>query len=364
MIALLLIVGLRAQEVSTGEINGAKYMLASPEEWQGKLILIAHGYRAEDQPLKADYEIDKRFAQPLIEKGWAIASTSYRRNGWIIEDAILDLKALRDHVSAGKGGVSRCILVGSSMGGLIGTLAAEGAIDNLSGVVAIGAYLGHRETGAYYETLSWKPKAPIIFLTNETELDHPRHYREKAGMAANTALWEVKRPGHCNVSATERYNAVVALDAWIDGTAPEKDKDATVGPPVRKSTAVKKDAGLSGKITFVSAGFGNLSSDLVSADLETLGVKVGDQVLVKSDAGEIVATVALYHSDVGEGHASVYVTPNGWLAIVINGGNAADALKVKKEDSVTISPAPKKEEKKEEEKKAPAPEAAEEKKPE
>ena len=337
--AVLFVVNLQAAEITSGEINGAKYMIAAPEEWQGKLVVIAHGYRAEDQPLKADIEIDKRFAEPLLEKGWAIASTSYRRNGWIIEDAILDLKALRDHVVTSKGEVKRCILVGSSMGGLISTLAAEGAIDNLHGVIAIGAYLGNRETGAYYETLSWKPKAPVLFLTNETELDHPRYYREKAG-TEKTALWEVKRPGHCNVSAIERYNAVIALDGWIDGKVPEKDKDGTVRPPARESTATKAEGGLAGKITFVSASFGNLSSDLVSTDLETLGLKVGDKAIVKSGSAQIEATVALYRTDVEEGKAAVYVTPDGWVAMVINAGNAADALQVKNGDRVTLSPAP------------------------
>ena len=339
--AVLFAVNLHAEETTTGEIDGAKYMIAAPDEWQGKLVMIAHGYRAENEPLKADIEIDKRFAKPLLDKGWAIASTSYRRNGWVIEDAILDLKALRDHVVSTKGEVKRCILVGSSMGGLISTLAAEGAIDNLHGVVAIGAYLGNRETGAYYGTLTWKPKVPVLFLTNETELDHPRHYREKAG-AQTTALWEVKRPGHCNVSAIERYNAVTAVDSWIDGSVPEHDreKDGTVRPPARKSTATKVDGGLAGKITFVSASFGNLSSDLVSSDLESLDLKVGTKVIVKSDAAQLEATVALYRTDVEEGKAAIYVTPDGWVAIVINGGNAANALQVKNDDRVTISPAP------------------------
>jgi dienelactone hydrolase len=336
---LLLASVVSAAEIATGEIGGAKYMVATPEKWQGKLVMIAHGYRGEDQPLKADFEIDKRFAQPLLKQGWAIASTSYRRNGWIIEDAILDLKALRDHVATTRGEVGRCVIVGSSMGGLIGTLIAEGAMENVHGVVAIGAYLGDRATGAFYQTLTWQPKVPVLFLTNETELDHPRHYREKAG-ADLTALWEIKRPGHCNVSAIERYHGVTAIDGWIGGTAPEKDKDGTVRPPARKSTAVKSGDGLSGKITFASAGFGNLSSDLVATDLEKLGLKPGDKVLAKGADASLEATVALYRTDVPEGTAAVYVTPDGWVAIVINGGNAAEALKVKLGDRVTLSPAP------------------------
>ena len=102
---------------------------------------------------------------------------------------------------------------------------------------------------------------------------------------------------------------------------------------------------MAGKITFVSAGFGNLSSDLVAADLASLGLKVGDTALVKSAGAQLEATVALYRTDVDEGKATVYVTPDGWLAIVINGGNAAEALEVKLGDRVTLSPAPAEEKK-------------------
>jgi S-adenosylmethionine hydrolase len=130
------------------------------------------------------------------------------------------------------------------------------------------------------------------------------------------------------------------VDGWIDGATPEKDKDGTVRPPARESTATKVEGGLAGKITFVSASFGNLSSDLVAADLDALGLKVGTKAIVKSGAAQIEATVALYRTDVEEGKAAVYVTPDGWVAMVINGGNAAEALQVKNGDRVTLSPAP------------------------
>lgn len=337
LLACCLVLGASAMEITTGEIGGANYMVAKPADWSGKLVLLAHGYRSEGQPLKADFEVDPKFARPLLDEGWAIASTSYRRNGWIIGDAILDLKALRDHVAATGGEIRRCIIVGSSMGGLIGTLAAEGAIENIHGVVAIGAYLGDRVTDGYHPDLTRTPKVPVLFLTNETELEHPRHYLSKS-VDGNTALWEIRRPGHCNVSGAERLQAVLAVDAWIDGTAPEKEKDATVPPPARESTALKEDGRLTGEVTFVSAGFGNFSSDFVAADLEALELGIGDKAILKSSSATIEATVARYYSDVGQGKTSVYVTPEGWLAIVTNGGNAAEALGVKTGDRVSISP--------------------------
>ena len=336
MMLLMAMLPLRA-EVTRGEIEGAKYMVATPEKWAGKLVLVAHGYRREGQPLDGDFDVRNRFTGGLIEKGWTIAGTSYRRNGWIVEDAILDLKALRDHVAKQYGKVERCIVIGSSMGGLIGTLIAEGAMEGVDGVVLIGAYLGEpdREEGHYYPALNFRPKVPVLHLTNETELEHPRHYREEAG-AKMTALWEIKRPGHCNVSDIEELNGVLAVNDWIDGKVIEKEKDGTVAPPARGSTARKDGEGLLGRVTLVSESWGNVSTDLVAKDFETLGLKPGETAVLQHGEKQVEASVVRYWSEAAEGKAGVYVTAAGWVAIVVNGGNAAEALGVKAGDEVRI----------------------------
>ena len=335
---LLGLVGTAAGEITRGEIGGAKFMIAAPETWQGKLVLIAHGYRPEGNPLDADFDPKDEFAAPLLEKGWGIASTSYRRNGWIVEDALLDLKALRDHVAKEHGEVKRCLVIGNSMGGLIGTLAAEGALDRVDGVVAIGAYLGTEERKGFHEALTWQPKAPLIYLTNQDELEHPKHYRTKAG-PEKSALWVVKRDGHCNTSDRERLQALLAVDAWIDGTVPAKEKDGTVYPPVRESTAKKVDGGLEGKVTMASESWGNLSTGFVAADLTALGLKTGDKAMVSGSKGKLAVKVVGYRSDVASGEGALYLTPNGWVAVVINGGNAAKAIGVTTGDPLVLSKA-------------------------
>lgn len=336
LVLSLVLSAMASAAVSTGEIEGAKFMIATPEKWQGKLVLIAHGYRNADSPLDAGFDTKDAFSTGMLEKGWAIASTSYRRNGWIVEDAILDLKALRDQVAKEQGKIERCLLVGSSMGGLIGTLVAEGALDHVDGVVAIGAYLGTEEREGFNPKITYKPASPVIYLTNETELEHPKHYRQQEG-GAKTALWEVKRPGHCNVSDLERLNAMLALNDWIDGKAIEKERDGTVPPPVRESTATKVEGGISGKITVVSESWGNLTSDLVGADLAALGLKIGDKAVVKNGEKSLPVTVVRYWSEAKEGEAAIYVTPKGWVGIVTNGGRAVDSLGVKVGDRVTLS---------------------------
>ncbi|WP_035608621.1 SAM hydroxide adenosyltransferase [Haloferula sp. BvORR071] len=327
--------------VSRGEIGGAKFMIATPEKWQGKLILIAHGYYPEGDKLEADFDETRGFRKELIDQGWGIAQTSYRRNGWIIEDAIADLKALREQVVKEQGKVERCLLIGSSMGGLIGTLSAEGAMNGVDGAVLIGAYLGDsgREQNAFYKTLNYKPRIPILYLTNETELDYPRRYRQQAG-PDKTALWEIKRPGHCNVSERERLAGVLALNDWIEGKEMVRERDGTVLPPTRESTARKEGESLVAKVTAVSEGFGNLSTNFVAADLQALGLKPGDKARARCGEKTLDLLVTRYWSEAPEGKGCIYVTPEGWLGIVINGGRAEGALGAKKESEILLEKIP------------------------
>ncbi len=329
---LCLSLSVKATEVRRGGIGGAKFTVALPavDPWQGKLVLIAHGYRPKDAPLGADLDPSDDFVRPLLEDGWAVAITSYRRNGWIIDDAIADLRALRDHIAKEHGKVERCVVVGSSMGGLISTLIAEGAMEGVDGVVAIGAYLGDGKSDAFHPGLAWQPRVPILYLTNRGELDHPMDYRAKAGPGM-TALWKVERDGHCNTSGSERLNALRAVDAWIDGKAPEREKDGTLPPPERPSTARKLDGGaLEGTVRQASESWGNLYTDFVAADLESLGLGRGDVAVVSGPdgSGRLEVTLVGSRGEVEQGKGSLYLCADAWVRVEINGGNAAKALGV------------------------------------
>jgi hypothetical protein len=93
----------------SGELHGAPYRIRVPENWNGTLLVFAHGYRD-----KADHpgEVDNRNADvapsgaleaPLLALGYALAGTAFKDNGWAIEDSIQDTKNLavffRDNVA-------------------------------------------------------------------------------------------------------------------------------------------------------------------------------------------------------------------------------------------------------------------------
>ena len=109
----------------SGELNGAPYRIRVPANWNGTLLVFAHGYRD-----KADHfgEVDNRNADvapsaalevPLLAQGYALAGSAYRDNGWAVEDAVQDVKDLtvlfRESVAQPK----QTILWGVSLGSVI-----------------------------------------------------------------------------------------------------------------------------------------------------------------------------------------------------------------------------------------------------
>ena len=114
-----------------GEINGAPYRIRVPENWNGTLLIFAHGYRD-----KADHpgEIDNRNADvapnaaleaPLLAQGFALAGSAYKDNGWAVEDGIQDTKNLALFFKANVAKPQRTIIVAASLGTFVGYKSME-----------------------------------------------------------------------------------------------------------------------------------------------------------------------------------------------------------------------------------------------
>ena len=211
-----------ASDLEQGSIEGAKFAIASPPaavNWNRNILLIAHGYRPETAPLVADL-VPSQFAyHTLLNEGWIIAKTSYRRNGIVVADAIRDLDNLRDHIVQTHGPPLHVIIKGDSMGGTIATLIAERGGDDYHGAIAIGAALDLRENDEA-SGVSTNPQLPLLFLSNRSEFDGPQSYVSTVLGSSSAPIttpvsFHVDRDGHVNVNQAERLLAIRAMSRWI-----------------------------------------------------------------------------------------------------------------------------------------------------
>ena len=133
----------------SGEINGAPYRIVIPADWNGTLLVFQRGYTD-----KADHpgEIDNRnptitpptagIRDALLARGYALAGSARKENGYSVEDGLDDVVALISYFRENVAQPTRTILWGVSMGGLITLETAErngGAFDGYLAVVALGA---------------------------------------------------------------------------------------------------------------------------------------------------------------------------------------------------------------------------------
>ena len=124
----------------TGEIQGAPYEIKLPTTWNGTLIIYNHGYRVA-QPAPPDFAPVDRSALPsdldvlqtLVDKGYAVAGSAFKTNGWDTLDAVADDEALHQFFVDKVGKPTRVYVTGDSLGGLITEMVAEKHPDWVNG---------------------------------------------------------------------------------------------------------------------------------------------------------------------------------------------------------------------------------------
>ena len=332
-----------------GEIAGAKFAIARPALWNRQLLLIAHGYRDEKAPLIADLFPDQLATKTLVDRGWMVAKTSYRRNGMVIADAIADLDALRAHIVHSYGTPTRVILEGESMGGLIVTLMAEREPGLYAGAIAIGAALSAKESDMTLG-LSLQPQIPLLFLTNQSELEGPKNYvsakLERPAANLRPALFRVSRSGHVNVNQRERLAAIEALIAWLDRDRDALPRPAQGGPyldatitPAPQPSRVARDPdarGFTARITEISAIYGNVFLDAQPADFTAVGIggKTFFQLTVHGETHRVL--YGRDFNDVKRGEWVAFPNADGYVWLSRNYENAATSARLQLGDTLIL----------------------------
>jgi alpha-beta hydrolase superfamily lysophospholipase len=135
-----------AQALS-GSYDGGLYRIEIPGTWNGELVLVAHGYRAETGAQGSTLRVPTDpIRQHLIDGGFAWAASSFRCNGYVPGQALVDTMALRDLFTKLNGGRTprRTYLTGTSMGGhvtLLGMHEFPTAFDGALAMCASGPAL-------------------------------------------------------------------------------------------------------------------------------------------------------------------------------------------------------------------------------
>lgn len=142
----------RIVEGETGK--GSKYLIAMPDNWNGDLVVYAHGIVVDaSQPIALPTGDD---IEPLREmwtsNGYAVAYSSYSKNGFAVREGVLDTRNLNAQLTRRFGKPERTFLVGHSLGGAVCVRLAEFFPQHYDGVLTVAGMIGGSQAEIDYMT--------------------------------------------------------------------------------------------------------------------------------------------------------------------------------------------------------------------
>nr|WP_233415438.1 hypothetical protein [Streptomyces sp. N35] len=119
-------IGDRAACYTGQDANGAYYAIAVPEDWNGDLVVHAHGgpdLGEASDPARSVEDLDRWSV--MVDEGYAWAGSSYRRGGYGTRMGAIDTENVRRQFVAEFGEPERTFLHGQSWGGNVAAKALE-----------------------------------------------------------------------------------------------------------------------------------------------------------------------------------------------------------------------------------------------
>ena len=130
-----------------GVHGGAGYRIEVPDNWNGELVLYAHGFRGTGLELTVS---DPRIRPYLVANGYAWAASSYSKNGYDVKEGVKDTHALGERFSGLVGHPRRTWITGHSMGGHITGVAIEQYPHAYAGALPMCGVMGDSELFDYF----------------------------------------------------------------------------------------------------------------------------------------------------------------------------------------------------------------------
>jgi len=293
------------QVACTGDLDGAAYEIKLPDKWNGTLLIYSHGYR-QAEPSPPDFApvntdpapaATEEVASALLAKGYALAGSAFKTNGWDVLDGVAADEALHTFFTQKIGTPDRVYVWGDSLGGLITETLAEKHPEWVSGAAPLCGVLGGGNLNldlaldvAYaVKTLIY----PDLKLTGFASHDEA------------VANWQGAYDAITKAGAdlTNGVPAILLTAALVDAPTQTKTYDgATIESQVRARAEAILTAlgyGTYGRYEIEQRVGGNASgndgtdysarvSDAERSLIETVSSGATDKLLAKLDAGERV----------------------------------------------------------------------------
>jgi len=199
------------------DANGAYYRIAIPKDWNGKLVVHAHGGPRTAAPKADDPDEDMARFSAMIRAGYAWIGSSYRRGGYGVRMAAEDADNSRKIFWAAFGKPKRTFLHGQSWGGNVAAKASElyafdpGGERNYDGVLLTSGVLGGGTRA--YQFRAGLRAVYQYYCHNHPAADEPQY-----------PLWE-GLPAGASMSRAElrrRVNACTGVDLPPAQRSPEQ----------------------------------------------------------------------------------------------------------------------------------------------
>jgi pimeloyl-ACP methyl ester carboxylesterase len=119
---------------------GASYVLDRPASWNGDLVVYVHGYTNPAAPVTLPNIAPLERA--LLAQGYAVAFSSFSENGYAVPEAVRQTHELRGLFASRFGQPRRTLLIGVSLGGIIGLQLAEKFPQQYAGALLVSGVVG------------------------------------------------------------------------------------------------------------------------------------------------------------------------------------------------------------------------------
>ena len=127
---------------------GSGYRIEVPADWNGDLVLYAHGFRGDGLALTVS---NPRIRAHLIDEGYAWAASSYTANGYVPGTGAKDTHKLIGLFRGLVGQPDRVYLTGHSMGGHVTGVAIEQWHNSFDGALPMCGVMGDNELFDFYQ---------------------------------------------------------------------------------------------------------------------------------------------------------------------------------------------------------------------